>query len=587
MRRMFVCVLATLLGLSAVIVGPDPSAAVTPGGIGRIVFASTMDDLNGEIYIRDFSGGGLIRFTNNTAIDDDPAWSPDGSKIAYTTDINSNLDVFVLNVDGTGLYNLTSNAPDDRRPAWSPDGSKIAFESYRDGNWEVYVMNADDGSSPTNLSGNAFYDGEPAWSPDGSKIAFTSDRDGNYEVYVMNLDGKGRVNLSNTASVDEEPAWSPDGSKIAFTSNRDGNDEIYVMSADGTDQTRLTNDPGWDNQPAWSPDGSKIAFTSTRDGNQEVYMMNPDGTDAAPLTTNPAHEYSIDWEAVNRPPVARNDTTTVPRGGSVTIEALANDSDPDGDRVRLDSIVTPPTHGTITNKWVTSFVYAHDGSASTIDTFTYRINDGLDASALTDTATVTIAIKSTDPGPDPDPTPTHPRFVDVPATHLFYADVEWLASEGITKGCNPPINDHYCPDANVTRGQMAAFLVRALGYTDDGGGDLFVDDDSSIFEADIDRLGTAGVTKGCNPPANTHYCPDAYVTRGQMAAFLVRAMGYTDNGGGDLFTDDNDSIFEGDIDRLGTAGVTKGCNPPTNTHYCPDAHVTRAQMAAFLHRALG
>ena len=72
---------------------------------------------------------------------------------------------------------------------------------------------------------------------------------------------------------------------------------------------------------------------------------------------------------------------------------------------------------------------------------------------------------------------------------------------------------------------MAAFLVRALGYTDDGGGDLFRDDDLSVFEGDIDRLGTAGVTRGCNPPLNDHYCPDRYVTRQQMAAFLHRALG--------------------------------------------------------------
>jgi hypothetical protein len=71
---------------------------------------------------------------------------------------------------------------------------------------------------------------------------------------------------------------------------------------------------------------------------------------------------------------------------------------------------------------------------------------------------------------------------------------------------------------------MAAFLVRALAYTNDGGGDLFVDDDDSSFEGDIDRLGTAGVTRGCNPPANTRFCPDDFVTRGQMAAFLFRVL---------------------------------------------------------------
>jgi hypothetical protein len=170
---------------------------------------------------------------------------------------------------------------------------------------------------------------------------------------------------------------------------------------------------------------------------------------------------------------------------------------------------------------------------------------------------------------------------------IFETDIEWLAGEGITRGCNPPVNDMFCPHDPVTRGQMAAFLARALNLTDDGGGNSFVDDDGSIFEADIAKLAAAGITKGCNPPDNDRFCPDSKVTRGQMSAFLVRALGYTDNGGGDLFVDDDQSIFENDIDRLGTAGVTRGCNPPTNDQFCPDGLVSRDQMAAFLHRALG
>jgi hypothetical protein len=170
---------------------------------------------------------------------------------------------------------------------------------------------------------------------------------------------------------------------------------------------------------------------------------------------------------------------------------------------------------------------------------------------------------------------------------IFEGDIEWIGARGITKGCNPPLKNRYCPNNYVTRGQMAAFLVRAMGYTNNQPGDRFVDDHNSIFEGDIERLAAAGVTRGCNPPANTRFCPDSYVTRGQMAAFLVRALGYTDDRGGDRFVDDDDSIFEGDIDRLATAGVTKGCNPPTNTRFCPDSYVTRGEMAAFLHRALG
>jgi len=181
-----------------------------------------------------------------------------------------------------------------------------------------------------------------------------------------------------------------------------------------------------------------------------------------------------------------------------------------------------------------------------------------------------------------------PPFRDDDATS-FETDINWLAASGITAGCNPPVNDRFCPDANVTRGQMAAFLVRALGLTDDGDGDLFDDDDGSIFEGSIDKLATAGITKGCNPSeGNTKFCPNDPVTRGQMAAFLARAMGYADNNGGDLFVDDDGSIFESAIDKLATAGVTRGCNPAEgNTMFCPHDYVTRGQMAAFLHRALG
>jgi hypothetical protein len=114
---------------------------------------------------------------------------------------------------------------------------------------------------------------------------------------------------------------------------------------------------------------------------------------------------------------------------------------------------------------------------------------------------------------------------------------------------------------------------------------LFSDDNDSVFEADIEWLATEGITQGCNPPANTRFCPDDPVTRGQMAAFLVRALAYTDRGTVD-FTDDNGSVFEADIERLATEGITFGCNPPANTRFCPDDPVTRGQMAAFLKRAL-
>ncbi len=170
--------------------------------------------------------------------------------------------------------------------------------------------------------------------------------------------------------------------------------------------------------------------------------------------------------------------------------------------------------------------------------------------------------------------------------HLFEPAIEAVAAEGITTGCNPPVNDRFCPDDFVTRGEMAVFLVRAMGYTDNGGGNLFIDDDGFFYENAADKLVTAGVTRGCNPPVNNKYCGGDDVTRGQMAAFLVRAMGYTDDGGGNLFIDDDGHLFENAIDKLGAAKVTLGCNPPANDKFCPNDHVTRGQMAAFLTRAL-
>jgi hypothetical protein len=171
--------------------------------------------------------------------------------------------------------------------------------------------------------------------------------------------------------------------------------------------------------------------------------------------------------------------------------------------------------------------------------------------------------------------------------NIFEGAIEAIAAQGITTGCNPPANSHFCPSAYVTRGEMAVFLVRAFHYSDSGGGDLFVDDDELFYANAADRLKTAGVTLGCNPPGNNQYCGERRVTRGEMAAFLVRALKLTDSGGGDLFVDDGGSIFEGAIDKLGTAGITQGCNPPTNDRFCPNANVTRGQMAAFLARSLG
>jgi hypothetical protein len=181
------------------------------------------------------------------------------------------------------------------------------------------------------------------------------------------------------------------------------------------------------------------------------------------------------------------------------------------------------------------------------------------------------------------------RFRDVPSSATHFTNIERLAETGITRGCNPPANDRFCPDAPVTRAQMATFLQRTeqtlptLTLTASRLVD-FDDTVGNVHANNIAWLAATGVTRGCNPPSNTRFCPDDPVTRAQMATFLVRALGLP--AAEATFTDTSGNVHEANIAALAAAGITRGCNPPTNDRYCPDAPVTRAQMATFLMRAM-
>jgi glucose/arabinose dehydrogenase len=167
-----------------------------------------------------------------------------------------------------------------------------------------------------------------------------------------------------------------------------------------------------------------------------------------------------------------------------------------------------------------------------------------------------------------------PPFRDVLSSG-FIDDITWLFYQEITTGCTA---SNYCPLDNVSREQMASFLVRARNLGDTVN-DYFTDDESSPHENDINRLAAAMITTGCSPGL---YCPTAPVSREQMASFLARAFNVGDTTT-DFFTDDESSPHEHDINRIAAAGITFGCGPGS---YCPTALVTREQMAAFLHRAM-
>ena len=224
------------------------------------------------------------------------AFPGENGKIAFEDAVPHSMpfnptDVFVMNPDGTGPTNLTNNPAFDGAPAWSADGTKIAFASNRDGNWEIYAMNAD-GTGQTRLTNNSAFDSFPGWSPDGTKIAFTSDRDGNREIYVMNADGTGQSNITGNTARDEHPSWSPDGTKIAFVSTRgatgdfDGN--VYTAAPDGSGLTRLTDFipnqfVSLPRKPDWAPDSQRLVFDATYcnaddDCWEDLFLIDADGT---------------------------------------------------------------------------------------------------------------------------------------------------------------------------------------------------------------------------------------------------------------------------------------------------------------------
>jgi TolB protein len=305
---------------------------------GLLAFHSDRDG-DPEVFTLSATGEASAKLTDNQVIADlQPAWSPDGRRIAFVRRlrVGGRPDLFVMTAAGGGRARITRTLVAERDPSWSPEGTRIVYAARTspNGPFRIFVAKAD-GSAREQLTAqaNGSADRSPAWSPDGSRIAFVSDRNGGFpELYVMNADGSGVTRMTVNSFVDGNPTWSPDGSTIAIERCcPDGSSEIYAVDVATRLETNLTGSASqMDFDPSWSPDGTTIAFVSfaVGEGNIDIWTMNADGSSPLRLTTDAGADFSPDWQPLPTCTIqgtAQSDPEIRGTEGNDVICALAGD----------------------------------------------------------------------------------------------------------------------------------------------------------------------------------------------------------------------------------------------------------------------
>jgi TolB protein len=220
----------------------------------------------------------------------EPAPSPDGAEIAFSSKRSGSFDIYVMGADGSGARRLTSTKADDGHPTWSPDGARLAF-GRDDGN--IYVMRAN-GSGVHALTQGGAEESQPAWSPDGRWIAYLRRTPGTTvrEVWLVRPDGTGAHRLTSLSASSYSPAWSPQASRVAFSSDRnEGQSDIYTIGVDGRGLRRVTETTEDSFEPSWSLDGSAIAFAE----GGSIYSVELGGGEPQKLTKAEDNDSSPVW----------------------------------------------------------------------------------------------------------------------------------------------------------------------------------------------------------------------------------------------------------------------------------------------------
>ena len=270
-------------------------------GIFQTKIAMTCERSKGhkEIFIMDYDGTNVRQITNHRSIAMAPAWSPDGSKIAYSLynkgrNNVKNLDLFEYDFATNAIRMLSNRKTMNSGAAYSPNGRTIALTMNFLGNPEIFTLTA--GSKDvTRLTKSMGFDVDPSWSPDGSKIVFVSTRSGPSMIFSMSADGSNVQRLTFAGKYNATPNWSPRNNKIAFSSWVDGVFDIFLMNPDGTNLERLSKGQGYNEDPFFSPDGNFVVFSSNRTGSSNIYAMNIEGSYVKRLTFGLGNCSSPKW----------------------------------------------------------------------------------------------------------------------------------------------------------------------------------------------------------------------------------------------------------------------------------------------------
>ncbi len=293
--RALIAVAALVAAGTAALAAAPPARAAFPGTNGLIAYQAA-SSTRGVFYARAPRGGALQRLVPGGRVAD-PAFSPAGRRLAFAR----NGAIWTMYLDGSVLRKLTFAPEPEGQPAWSPRGDEVVFTTGRGAGRRLWAVGAD-GLGRRQLTWAGPNDHAPAWSA-RDQIAFVrQSRLGGQDIWITGAAGAGATRLTRGRRDEESPAWSPDGGAIAFVRGRAGRGDVVVMDARGRGARRLTRGMQA-SAPAWSPDGRRIAFAAGAGARRQIFVMSSRGGRPQQITRGRSAPGAPDWQPTGSDPV--------------------------------------------------------------------------------------------------------------------------------------------------------------------------------------------------------------------------------------------------------------------------------------------